>query len=190
MWGSLELAEQTNSWQWKFSLGVSQIRESAGPRAQAAPSLEQGEVSVLLVQAGSVWEQPGLAWLCPQGTQKCLSRGTGQVGTSSPAMLCSMGSGAVAKGVCRSYHPGEQETFCPGRGEPQVHAYLPRLSEEDRALDGKNPFIAVPVPWSLHSAVSLCCLHTSFCAESKAAEQPTPSPRCPACTVLGAGDRA
>lgn len=47
--GSFELAEQTNLWQWKFSLGVSQIHESAGPRAQAAPSLVQGEVSILLV---------------------------------------------------------------------------------------------------------------------------------------------
>lgn len=89
-------------------------------------------------------------------------------------MLCSMGSGAVAKGVCRSYHPGEQETFCPGRGEPQVHAYLPWLSEEDRALDGKSPITAVPVPWSLHSAAPLCCLHTSFCAESGQLNSPLP----------------
>lgn len=48
-WESFELAEQSNLWQWKFSLGVSQIHESAGPRAQAAPSLVQGEVSVLFV---------------------------------------------------------------------------------------------------------------------------------------------
>lgn len=47
--GLFELVEQTESWQWKFSLGVSQIHESAGRRARATPSLVQGEVGVLLV---------------------------------------------------------------------------------------------------------------------------------------------
>lgn len=113
------------------------------------------------------------------------------MGTSSPAMLCSMWSVAMAKGLCRSYGPGEQDTSCPGRGEPQLHAYLPWMSVQDRAaLDGKSPFTAVSVPWSLHSAVvPLCCLpHLFFCKE-QAAELPPPAPWCPARTVLGAVDR-
>lgn len=47
-------------------------------------------------------------------------------------------------------------------------AYLPWLSMQDRALDGKSPLTAVPVPWSLHSAVvPLSCLHTCFFAKSR-----------------------
>lgn len=129
--------------------------------------------------SGSVWGQWRQAWVYPQGTHKSPSRGTGQVSTSSPATLCPIGSVGMAKGLCGSYDPGEQDT-CPGRAEPQVHAYLPWLSVQDRALDGKSPFTAVPVPWFLHSAVlPLCCLHTCFFAKSRQLKLPSPAPWCP-----------
>lgn len=169
--GAYGIAKRRNLGQWKFSLGVSQTGESAGPKAQsAASSLVQGDVSVPLV-------------LC----RVCV--GTAEGRSASTHVRC-RGLRAVERGgwvppyppLSAPWHlwPRQRDSArvmtlvsrrppSLGGESPQVRSCLPWYSTQDRAApDWGSPFTAIPVPWSLLPGVlPLCRLHTWFSAGSR-----------------------
>lgn len=99
--------------------------------------------------------------------QRSPNSGARWMGTSSPTILCSLGSVVMAKGIRMSHEPGQQHTPFPGRREPPGPC-LPAVVQERAAPDQVSPFSVVPVSRSLLSGVvPLSSLHTWFPAESR-----------------------